>query len=188
MRTTGSRTAGRSSTTRSLPTISAFRSPNNSRGQEQLHPSQHGRWLLGVSHVGHDVSRTTKLPTTRPHRRSSASTSVTFRNNFVHHNALDGIWYDSDNTNALIEGNRVEDNGRNGIFYEIERAATIRNNMIRRSGDTGIFISTSKNVETYGNTLEDNWRGIQVLSQLWRSWAAARSALTWQTIQPTITA
>ena len=26
------------------------------------------------------------------------SVNVTFRNNFVHHNVGDGIWYDSDNT------------------------------------------------------------------------------------------
>ena len=65
------------------------------------------------------------------------STNVTFRNNFVHHNQGDGIWYDSDNTGALIEGNRVEDNARNGIFYEASIGAIIRNNTIRRNGDTG---------------------------------------------------
>ena len=37
--------------------------------------------------------------------------NVTFRNNFVHHNAGTGIWYDSNNTGAVVEGNRVEDNG-----------------------------------------------------------------------------
>ena len=44
-------------------------------------------------------------------QKVSESANVTFRNNFVHHNAGAGIWYDSDNTGALIEGNRVEDNG-----------------------------------------------------------------------------
>lgn len=88
------------------------------------------------------------------------SADVTFRNNFVHHNAGDGIWYDSNNTGALIEGNRVEDNGFGGIFYEISTGAVIRNNIVRRSADTGIFISTSKNTQIYGNTLENNFRGI----------------------------
>ena len=86
---------------------------------------------------------------------------VTFRNNFVHHNVNDGIFYDSDNTNGLIEGNRVEDNGRAGIFYEVSSLAVIRNNTVSRQGDTGIFISTAKDVEIYGNTLEDNFRAIQ---------------------------
>ena len=61
------------------------------------------------------------------------SANVTFRNNFVHHNVGDGIWYDSNpNAGALIEGNRVEDNGRNGIFFEASIGATISNNTVRR--------------------------------------------------------
>jgi parallel beta-helix repeat protein len=88
------------------------------------------------------------------------SVNVTFRNNFVHHNQADGIWYDGGNPGAVVEGNRVEDNARNGIFYEASNGAIIRNNTIRRSGDTGVFISTSQNAEIYGNTLEDNFRAI----------------------------
>jgi len=88
------------------------------------------------------------------------SPNVVFRNNFVHHNQGDGIWYDGGNPGALIEGNRVEDNARNGIFYEASNGSIIRNNTVRRSGDTGIFISTSQNAEIYGNTLESNFRAI----------------------------
>ena len=61
---------------------------------------------------------------------------------------------------ALVEGNRVEDNARNGIFYEASNGSTIRNNTVRRSGDTGIFISTSQNAQIYSNTVEDNFRAI----------------------------
>jgi parallel beta-helix repeat protein len=78
----------------------------------------------------------------------------------VHHNAGDGIWYDTNNTGALIEGNRIEDNGEMGIFYEVSSDVVIRNNTIRRSGDTAVFISTSKNAQIYNNTLEDNFRGL----------------------------
>ena len=88
------------------------------------------------------------------------SVNVTFRNNFVHHNVGDGIWYDESNANALVEGNRVEDNGRNGIFYEAGLGSIIRNNTVRRSADTGIFISTSMNGQIRQNILEDNFRGI----------------------------
>jgi parallel beta-helix repeat protein len=88
------------------------------------------------------------------------SNNVTFRNSFVHHNAGDGIWYDGNNTGSVIEGNRVEDNGQMGIFYEISSDAIIRNNTIRRSRDTAVFISTSKNVQIANNVLEDNFRGI----------------------------
>jgi parallel beta-helix repeat protein len=95
-----------------------------------------------------------------PEQKMMESVNVTFRNNFVHHNVGDGIWYDGGNPGALIEGNRVEDNARNGIFYEASNDGIIRNNTIRRSGDTGVFISTSRNAEIYGNTLEENYRGI----------------------------
>jgi len=96
-----------------------------------------------------------------PGQKIVATSNVTFRGNWSHHNN-DGIWYDTENTASLIEGNLVEDNWREGIFYEISSGATIRNNVVRRSGDTGIHISTSKNVEAYGNTLEDNFRAIQL--------------------------
>ena len=88
------------------------------------------------------------------------SANVTFLNNFVHHNVGDGIWYDSNNTGALIDGNRVEDNGYAGIFFEIGSGVTIRNNTVRRSGGAGVFISTSKNAQIHSNTLDTNFRGI----------------------------
>jgi len=88
------------------------------------------------------------------------TTNVTFRNNFVHHNVGIGIWYDSHNTGALIEGNRVEDNGHIGIFYEISSDAIIRNNTIQRNAEAGIMLSVSKNVQVYNNTLDSNFRGI----------------------------
>ena len=87
-------------------------------------------------------------------QRCGKSANVTFRNNFVHHNVGAGIWYDSDNTGALIEGNRVEDNGRKASDYEISIDGIIRNNTIRRSGETGVFISMSKNMQIYNNTLD----------------------------------
>ena len=88
------------------------------------------------------------------------SSNVTFRNNFFHHNAGGGIWYDSDNTGALVEGNRIEDNGWIGIFYEISSDAIIRNNILRRNGDAGVMLGTSKNVQIYNNTFDNNFRGI----------------------------
>jgi len=88
------------------------------------------------------------------------SPNVTFRNNFVHHNVASGIWYDGENVGALIEGNIVEDHSGTGIIYEVSGQAIIRNNTVRRSGESGILISTSHNVEIYGNKLEYNFRGI----------------------------
>ena len=90
----------------------------------------------------------------------TGTTNFTFRNNFVHHNTRDGIWYDAENTGSLIEGNTVEDNAGEGILVEISGQGIVRNNASRRNGVSGIFISTSKDVEAYNNTIEDNFRGI----------------------------
>jgi parallel beta-helix repeat protein len=86
--------------------------------------------------------------------------NVTFRNNFAHHNVGAGIWFDSNNTGTLIEGNRVEDNGWIGVYYEISHDAIIRNNVLRRNADAGVMLSVSQNVEIYNNTFEYNFRGI----------------------------
>jgi parallel beta-helix repeat protein len=114
----------------------------------------------GGYYASHTVFDSNEIAYNGKEQKVMESVGVTFRNNFVHHNQADGIWYDGGNPDALIEGNRVEDNVRNGIFYEAGLGSIIRNNTIRRSGDTGIFISTSQNSEIYGNTLEDNFRAI----------------------------
>jgi parallel beta-helix repeat protein len=90
------------------------------------------------------------------------SANVVFRNNFVHHNLADGIWYDTNpNAAALIDGNRVEDNGRDGVSFEASIGATIRNNTVRRNGDAAVFISMSQNAQIYNNSLEANLGGIE---------------------------
>lgn len=93
-------------------------------------------------------------------QKIAGATDVIMRANYVHDNLGDGIWYDGDNTGSLIEDNTCEDNAGSAIFYEVSGSAVIRNNTVRRSGEAGLFISTSKNVEAYGNVLEDNFRGI----------------------------
>lgn len=86
---------------------------------------------------------------------------VSFLNNWVHHNKGDGIWYDTDNTGSIIDGNLVEANGRHGIDYEISGQGVIRNNIVKTNVDTAIILVTSKDVEVYGNTVSDNYRGIR---------------------------
>lgn len=92
-------------------------------------------------------------------QKVSVTQNVTFRDNWVHHND-NGIWYDGDNLGSLIEGNVVEDNSGEGIFYEVSGAGIIRDNLVSRNGSSGIFISTSRDVQISGNTLEDNFRGV----------------------------
>lgn len=96
------------------------------------------------------------------------------RDNFSHHNSGPGLWTDINNIHTTYERNRVEDNERGGILHEISYDATIRENTVRRNGTgkdwphwttgAGIEIVSSRNVEVYGNTVEDNWQGITGLN------------------------
>ena len=92
------------------------------------------------------------------------------RNNYVHDNYGSGLWTDGPNINVVFEGNRVEDNDSSGISHELGYAAVIRDNVVRGNGfghpiqgdvwGAGIRIATSRDVEVYGNTVEDNNAGI----------------------------
>jgi len=97
--------------------------------------------------------------------------SIVIRGNFSHHNYGLGLWTDEHTRHTLYENNRVEDNDWTGIFHEISYSAVIRNNVARRNGlkdpnrggylgAYGIAVSTSPDVEIYGNIVEDNWNGI----------------------------
>ena len=145
-----------------FPSNSVIR--NNYIHHNYGNPSASDAALRGGGYIGYYASYSTfennEIAYNGKEQKIMESVNVTFRNNFVHHNQGDGIWYDGGNPGALIEGNRVEDNARNGIFYEASNGSIIRNNTVRRSGDTGVFISTSQNAEIYGNTLESNFRAI----------------------------
>ena len=102
-----------------------------------------------------------------PEQKVGLSLNVTFRNNFVHHNIGDGIWYDLNNNpavpgalSAIIHDNIVEDN-RNGIVFEISIGAIIRNNTFRRNREDAVLITVSQNAEIYNNVLEGNFGGIE---------------------------
>jgi parallel beta-helix repeat protein len=62
---------------------------------------------------------------------------------------------------GIVEGNVVEDSGREGISFEASSNIVVRNNTVRRSADTGIFISMSQGIEAYSNTMVGNFRAIQ---------------------------
>ena len=93
---------------------------------------------------------------------------ITIRNAYVHDNDCKGLWADINVHDALIERNLIEDNGHEGIYYEISRGAVIRNNQIYGNGlggngwywAGGITAASSSDVEVYGNRLSGNFNGI----------------------------
>lgn len=110
------------------------------------------------------------------------------RGNYGHHNKGPAIWHDIQNTDAVIAGNRLEWNHRQGIFYEISCNAVIRDNYAAHNGTgadfaggfegAAIHVVSSPNVEVFGNTVEDNWLQIFGLND-------NRRGATGQTLCPT---
>ena len=116
----------------------------------------------GGIHADNTIVDSNEIAWNGPEQKVALSTNVTFRNNFVHHNLRDGIWYDNNlNAAALIDRNRVEDNAGNGIVFEGSIGVTITNNTIRRNGEDGVFISVSQGAQISNNLLEANNVGIE---------------------------
>lgn len=107
-------------------------------------------------------------------------------NNWVHDNRGTGLWADTNNIDFLFEGNFIESNDGEGIWYEISYNATIRNNTLRRNawvsgtrnlgspgpaiylsesgGDARLASSVSgaPKIRIYGNLFEDNFSGVSI--------------------------
>jgi hypothetical protein len=102
------------------------------------------------------------------------TTNLIVRNNRSHHNDGPGLWTDINNIGTLYEQNVAFENARSGIFHEISYDAVIRKNTLKRNGlsrdypwwttSAGIEVTSSRNVEVYENTLEDNFQGITGLN------------------------
>ena len=76
--------------------------------------------------------------------------------NYIHDNGGNGIWFDTNNTGVLIEGNTVSVNMRYGKAVSMEQntgTAIIRNNTITvgSGGEVAILIANSSNVQISNN-------------------------------------
>jgi parallel beta-helix repeat protein len=81
-----------------------------------------------------------------------------------------GVWCDIACTDWTVENSYVHDNKGVGIFYEVSRRATIRNNRVHDNGGSygggwaihqaNILISHSPDVEVYGNDVRGGSLGI----------------------------
>ena len=102
---------------------------------------------------------------------------LTLRDNYVHDNVGVGIHVDEQNINTIIENNRVDKNGSEGIAIEISYKTTIRGNTVTNNGwadprnrysylwNAGIGVHASPNVEIYNNTVSGNYCGIVAIEQ-----------------------
>jgi parallel beta-helix repeat protein len=97
-----------------------------------------------------------------PESKITNATGVVFRGNFVH-DVPNGIWYDGDNTNFLVENNIVLRSTGAGIIFEISGPGIARNNVVENSAGAGFLVAMSKNIEIHNNTMRNNgWGGVNL--------------------------
>lgn len=101
------------------------------------------------------------------------ATSPVIVDNEISDNLGPGIWCDIDCTDAVITGNRVHDNSRAGIMFEISDGATIADNIVGDNGwgfatwgwGAGILVSSASGAVVRDNLVAWNADGISVVSQ-----------------------
>jgi hypothetical protein len=86
------------------------------------------------------------------------TTNVTIRNNYFHDDNNNEIWFDTNNTGVLIDGNTVVKTNTYGKAISMEQntgAAIIRNNTINVGSAAGvaIMVNNSSNEQIYANTI-----------------------------------
>jgi parallel beta-helix repeat protein len=99
------------------------------------------------------------------------TSNLTFRGNFVHHNAGHGLWCDNCNATTYYLGNRIEDNTFNGIYHEVSADAVIDGNQLARNGTSnrgGIWVDNSSNVEVRNNVVSGSANGLILIRQVSR--------------------
>lgn len=121
-------------------------------------PEENGGGFINYN-ITNTLYDTNEIAFNGPEMKTISSGYVTFRNNYFHDNVASGIWFDGPNAFSVIEGNTVNDHATQGIVLEVSNDIIIRNNIVRRA-QTAISLSLAQRIEIYGNTLEDNYRGI----------------------------
>jgi parallel beta-helix repeat protein len=93
------------------------------------------------------------------------------RNNYFHDAPFRGIWVDTCAPDITIEGNRVVNHGKEGIWYEVSYRGVVRNNYVENAGynsyystdwlrSGGITVTNSPDVTVTGNTVVNSLNGI----------------------------
>jgi parallel beta-helix repeat protein len=127
-----------------------------SRGMEIRGSEFHHMWRAFYSTAAYDVTidgneyHHNLNYAVDPHSRTH---DMNITNNWVHHNPI-GIICSVNCANILIEGNKIENNIKAGIFFSRNVSDSIaRNNQIY-DANSGIIVSESSNNQIYDNTIE----------------------------------
>ena len=131
-------------------------------------------FILKNSEIDHNGSyRFTSLDSSSSKDTSSSAgvkitgSSATLTNNRIHHNYWHGFWCDLKGGPIMVTGNRIDNNGKSGIKYEICKGpgSKITNNRVFANGYTkketsegrgGIVLVAAQGVEVADNSVTGN--------------------------------
>jgi parallel beta-helix repeat protein len=86
----------------------------------------------------------------------SETVAFTLLDSSFHHNLCNAVWFDINNTGAVVQGVRATDNTGGGIVYEISYDGTITGNTISRNTEYGVLVRGSSGVEIASNRISGN--------------------------------
>jgi parallel beta-helix repeat protein len=133
-------------------------------------------FILKNSEIDHNgSSRFTSLDSSSGKDNSSSAgvkitgSSATLTNNRIHHNYWHGIWCDLKGGPIVVTGNRIDNNGKSGIKYEICKGpgskisynSVVHNGYLKKDssdlkGRVGILLQSAQSVEVTNNIVQDN--------------------------------
>jgi hypothetical protein len=91
------------------------------------------------------------------------SRNLRFTANHLISNYGKGIWCDQSSYNITITSNFARSNVRHGIHVELSAKVVIADNAVIDSGDRGVAVMESNDVEVWNNTLLRNGRNLDVI-------------------------
>ncbi len=105
--------------------------------------------------------------------KATHSSGSVVSENVVAGNDGAGIWFDMNCSQTTVSNNRVHDNTRTGISYEISTTGQIQGNAVWENswgspdtwGSSGILLDDSDNTVVSGNVVAWNVKGITVIAQ-----------------------
>ncbi len=93
----------------------------------------------------------------------TSSRGIRLLGNRLRDNAGPGLWIDMSSYGIAMVDNWVQRSARSGIQLELSSRAVLAGNVVTDSGENGIWVLESNDVEIWNNTLLRNHRGISVL-------------------------
>jgi len=92
------------------------------------------------------------------------SNGIVVKDNIFNDNEANGLWIDLEVSNAQITRNLAINNKRHGIYYEVSRQGIIASNLLVGNKDTGLVLTSSKDIAVYNNTFSRNNASVYILN------------------------